>query len=174
MAAQVGPLGLLATVGDDLHARLRTAEATDLSRVTRVLTATRSEQIPPEETNTVVRDLKRFLSLNLLVQNPDYDFVPSFKIDLAWHEFILHTREYCDFCDGLVGRYIHHSPAESRAESRAQVSGEPFFYTKTKLREFYGAMPPFIWGIPGACDTAAVCNSHLLEPMRGAWARPER
>ena len=61
-----------------------------------------------------------------------------------------------------MGRYIHHTPQVSRAVSRAQVSGEPFLYTKQKLQEFYGATPPFIWGIPGACDTAAVCNSHIL------------
>lgn len=162
MAAQVGPLGLLVTgMANEMQERLQRAERADLSRVTRVLTTTRSQYIPPEETNTVIRDLKRFLSLTLLVKEPDYDFVPSFKIDLAWHEFILHTRDYYDFCEALTGSYIHHMPAESRAESRAQVSGEPFFYTKTKLREFYGAMPPFIWGIPGACDTAAVCNSDI-------------
>ncbi len=169
MAAQVGPLGLLVTgmtaMTDEMLEKLHRAEHTDLSRVTRVLTATRSQYIPPEEANTIIRDLKRFLSLNLLVKEPDYDFVPSFKIDLAWHEFILHTRDYYDFCNILVGGYIHHLPQESRAESRAQVSGEPFFYTKTKLREFYGAMPPFIWGIPGACDTAAVCNSDIRHKL---------
>jgi hypothetical protein len=163
MPRAVGPLGLLAANIDPAHiARLRAAEQADLSRVARVLTATRTQHVLAEEVDTVVRDLKRFLSLNLLVPDPDFEFVPSFKIDLAWHEFILHTRDYTDFCDALVGRYVHHTPQETRAISRAQVSGEPFLYTKQQLQNFYGATPPFIWGIPGSCDTAAICNSHIL------------
>ena len=163
MPRTVGPLGLLdANVDQANVARLTVAEQSDLSRVTGVLTATRAEYIPAEEVDTVVRDLKRFLSLNLLVPDPEFEFVPSFKIDLAWHEFILHTRDYMAFCDALVGRFIHHTPQATRAISRAKVSGEPFLYTKQQLQKFYGAAPPFIWGNPGACDTAAFCNSHIL------------
>jgi hypothetical protein len=163
MPRTVGPLGLLAANIDPAHvATLRAAEQFDFSRVAAVLTATRAQFIPAEEVDTVVRDLKRFLSLSLLVPDPDFDFVPSFKIDLAWHEFILHTRDYTEFCDALVNRYIHHTPQATRAISRAQVSGEPFFYTKQQLQKFYGATSPFIWGIPVACDTAAICNSHIL------------
>jgi hypothetical protein len=166
MARNVGPLGLLSTGHDQLVLdRLTVAENADLSKVVRILVATRAAYIPPEETDTVVRDLKRFLSLNLLVppEARDYDcFVPSFKIDLAWHEFILHTRDYVSFCDAVVGRYVHHEPEVSRSASRAKVSGEPFLYTKMKLQEFYGAAPPFIWGIPGACDAASICGSHIV------------
>jgi hypothetical protein len=172
MPLTVGPLGLLATGLDRAVVdKVAEADATDLSKITGVLTATRAEYIPPEETNTVVRDLKRFLTLNLLVPDPDYGFVPSFKVDLAWHEFILYTHDYVEFCDKLVGRYIHHTPQASRAVSRAQVSGEPFRYTKQKLQEFYGATPPFIWGIPVACDTGAVCNSHILVARLSDTAR---
>jgi hypothetical protein len=163
MPRAVGPLGLLATDHPtELVGRLAAAEKVDLSPIVDVLRATRLEYIPDEETDTVVRDLKRFLSLHLLVQDPDYDFVPAFKIDLAWHEFILHTRAYVDFCDALVGKYIHHIPEASRSISRALASGEPFRYTKEKYTALYGAAPPFIWGIPGACDSTAVCNSHIV------------
>jgi len=136
MPRAVGPLGLLETIDQADVARLRLAEQSDLSRVAGVLTATRAEYIPGEEVDTVVRDLKRFLSLNLLVRDPEFEFVPSFKIDLAWHEFILHTRDYTAFCDALVGSYIHHTPQATRAISRALVSGEPFLYTKQQLQRF--------------------------------------
>jgi hypothetical protein len=37
-------------------------------------------------------------------------FSPSPLVDIGWHIFILHTRAYTEFCDGLAGHYIHHTP----------------------------------------------------------------
>lgn len=37
----------------------------------------------------------------------------SQAVDTAWHEFILFTRHYEDFCRHAVGRFIHHTPAEA-------------------------------------------------------------
>jgi hypothetical protein len=31
-------------------------------------------------------------------------------IDEGWHEFIMYTRDYSDFCQKFFGRYIHHQP----------------------------------------------------------------
>ena len=39
--------------------------------------------------------------------------MPSQIVDDAWHEFILFTREYNDFCVRAFGRYLHHTPAEA-------------------------------------------------------------
>jgi hypothetical protein len=39
-------------------------------------------------------------------------WVPSRDIDAGWHEFILFTREYNDFCFKHFGRFIHHSPTK--------------------------------------------------------------
>lgn len=36
---------------------------------------------------------------------------PSPSADIAWHEFILHTREYAAFCQRIAGRFIHHQPS---------------------------------------------------------------
>jgi hypothetical protein len=36
--------------------------------------------------------------------------MPSRVVDDAWHEFILMTRLYHQFCDGAFGRYLHHTP----------------------------------------------------------------
>lgn len=32
-------------------------------------------------------------------------------IDEMWHSFILHTRDYVEFCDRFFGKYIHHTPS---------------------------------------------------------------
>jgi hypothetical protein len=36
--------------------------------------------------------------------------MPSRVADDAWHEFILMTRLYHEFCDKAFGRYLHHTP----------------------------------------------------------------
>ena len=46
---------------------------------------------------------------------------PSKTVDIGWHTFVLHTREYAEFCDRIAGRFIHHVPADDEpddAESR--------------------------------------------------------
>jgi hypothetical protein len=39
--------------------------------------------------------------------------MPSQVVDDAWHEFILFTREYDNFCRNGLGRFLHHTPAEA-------------------------------------------------------------
>lgn len=39
--------------------------------------------------------------------------MPSQVVDIAWHEFILFTREYDRFCRQALGRFLHHTPAEA-------------------------------------------------------------
>lgn len=39
--------------------------------------------------------------------------MPSQAVDDAWHEFILFTRQYRQFCDRGLGRFLHHTPAEA-------------------------------------------------------------
>jgi hypothetical protein len=37
--------------------------------------------------------------------------MPSQAADELWHEFILHTRHYQEFCAKAFGRFLHHTPA---------------------------------------------------------------
>ncbi len=37
--------------------------------------------------------------------------MPSQVVDDLWHEFILHTRAYEDFCRRAFGGFLHHTPA---------------------------------------------------------------
>ena len=39
--------------------------------------------------------------------------MPSQVVDDAWHEFILFTRAYQQYCKKALGRYLHHTPAEA-------------------------------------------------------------
>lgn len=51
---------------------------------------------------------KAFLLLHL--EPHGHALVPTKKIDEMWHEHILHTRSYVDFCNDVFGEYMHHNP----------------------------------------------------------------
>lgn len=36
--------------------------------------------------------------------------IPSDDVDDGLHAFILHTREYAEFCQAHAGRFLHHNP----------------------------------------------------------------
>lgn len=38
--------------------------------------------------------------------------MPSRVVDIAWHEFILFTKDYKEFCQLGIGHFLHHIPAE--------------------------------------------------------------
>lgn len=49
--------------------------------------------------------------------------MPSQAVDDAWHEFILFTRNYQQFCHHALGRFLHHVPAEAMASPTSADEG---------------------------------------------------
>ncbi|NHC15622.1 glycine-rich domain-containing protein [Motilibacter deserti] len=41
--------------------------------------------------------------------------MPSPLVDDLWHELVLHTRDYADFCSDVLGRFLHHVPESAMA-----------------------------------------------------------
>lgn len=54
-------------------------------------------------------ELIRFLDL---IHLSNEKLSPPHIVDLAWHEFILFTRYYEQFCNKHYGRFIHHTPGK--------------------------------------------------------------
>lgn len=60
------------------------------------------------EAENLFADTKRFLFLcSIGFQGP---MVPPEAIDEGWHNFILFTADYLDFCKKHFGRFVHHRP----------------------------------------------------------------
>lgn len=49
--------------------------------------------------------------------------MPSQAVDLAWHEFILFTKRYEQFCKKGLGRFLHHTPAEAMSSPTQAQDG---------------------------------------------------
>lgn len=58
----------------------------------------------------VMRGLRKFFLCNLMA-NGQFVSMPSKVVDDLWHEFILFTKHYDEFCKQAFGKFLHHTPA---------------------------------------------------------------
>lgn len=49
--------------------------------------------------------------------------MPSQVVDDLWHEFILFTRDYANFCQAAFGNFLHHTPAVKLGAVRMDNEG---------------------------------------------------
>ena len=61
--------------------------------------------------------------------------MPSQVVDVAWHEFILFTRKYDQFCHSAFGRFLHHTPAEAMTSRMLAQDGIKRAWKISCLRE---------------------------------------
>ncbi len=67
-----------------------------------------------EEANRAFDELELFLD-----SASSSAVVPSEIVDLAWHEFILHTRLYSEYCQHRFGCFVHHVPLSPLANGNS-------------------------------------------------------
>lgn len=63
-----------------------------------------------KDVDLVERGLRQFF-LACARSNRKFVAMPSQVVDVMWHEFILHTRAYREWCDCALGWFLHHTPA---------------------------------------------------------------
>lgn len=79
---------------------------------------------------------------------------PSAAVDVAWHNFILFTRDYMDYCTTHLGRYVHHVPDEPGNDT--QTDHATYLGTRQLITDRFGPPDATIW--PDA-DVLATCES---------------
>ena len=101
-----------------------------------------------------LREVVRFLFL--VASDASTSLTPSPRVDLAWHEFILFTKPYREFCDQQLGRFIDHHPGGSDGENRRRYRLALHLYWLT-----FGTPDPVFWGDSftgaecGECEAAS-------------------
>jgi hypothetical protein len=70
----------------------------------------------------VAQGLRQFF-LAHLKSGKKFVAMPSQVVDELWHEFILYTREYEQFCRQAFGGFLHHTPAVMLSRSRQGDAG---------------------------------------------------
>ena len=89
--------------------------------------------------------------LELCTENPGKSFVPSKKVDHAWHEFILCTKEYTKYCRDF-GSYIHHDPTDQPDEANYDA-------TREALYKKFGELNSEVWPDAAAGSCTGSCES---------------
>ncbi len=72
--------------------------------------AVKRPQLTLKEQQLVLRGLRKFFLYNLMAEGK-FVSMPSQAVDDLWHEFILFTKHYNDFCKKAFGQFLHHTPA---------------------------------------------------------------
>lgn len=75
-----------------------------------------------KEFQLVARALRQFFLAHLR-SGKKYVSMPSQVTDDLWHEFILYTRSYEQFCSKAFGRFMHHTPAVVLSPSKTDNEG---------------------------------------------------
>ncbi len=72
--------------------------------------------VTDEEAADIFTETKKFL---FICRQPGV-FIPDelLIVDEMWHNFILFTKEYQDFCAFYFGGYLHHTPATKAAKTQ--------------------------------------------------------
>ncbi len=65
----------------------------------------------------------------------------STMIDRGWHEFILFTKSYTDFCYDILGTFIHHEPLVNVGVSELVASNELAFAVFGELSSNWSCDP---------------------------------
>ena len=95
------------------YRRLRRAEFIRTYKFPRGLLTKLEKHYPGftrKESALASRGLRQFF-VAYLMSGKEFMAMPSVAADALWHEFILYTREYKDFCRRAFGGFLHHSPA---------------------------------------------------------------
>ncbi|WP_284619793.1 glycine-rich domain-containing protein [Aquabacterium humicola] len=79
-------------------------------------------QLTPKDCQLVAHGLRQFF-LACLKSGRAPVAMPSQVADDLWHEFILYTRAYQDFCRRAFGRFLHHTPAIVLGPQRDRNAG---------------------------------------------------
>lgn len=94
--------------------------------------------IPLQESIEIHHDLLDYLDAGRKIKSKAHR--PTMIVDEAWHNFILHTKLYSDFCFSRYGEFIHHFPSgndpDPHSKLHVMMKGQP--YKKAKCNDGTG------------------------------------
>lgn len=114
-----------------------------------------------EDAALLFEDTKRFLFM--CATNPGRRIAPPEMVDEGWHNFILFTRDYAQFCRRYLGRFIHHAPQSMfNPAKKKQSRKEVLESTHTLILNTFGKLPSKFWrGADAMCSDGPSCTSSV-------------
>ena len=115
----------------------------------------RYPHLSDDQLKTVESGLREWFHVNLLAEGKPIS-MPSQVVDVAWHELILFTKFYQDFCQKAFGRFLHHHPAEAMSSPKLAQRGIKtawkFACAKEKISPLKPTRLPLLFAIDALLD----------------------
>jgi hypothetical protein len=97
------------------------------------------------EAHALFREVKRFLVLARSSDDAPWDMY-SRRVDEAWHQFVLFTREYIQFCMRFFGSYVQHRPHSTQLDAGEEPAANASFPAfRARYEAFFGVPLPDVW-----------------------------
>jgi hypothetical protein len=98
-----------------------------------------------DEGEALFAEAKKFLILSYVDSDVSWNMY-STRVDEAWHQFVLFTSQYVDFCQRYFGAYLHHNPSNApEVPGRAQLKPSTFEGFRARYESFFGESLPDVW-----------------------------
>jgi hypothetical protein len=107
----------------------------------------------PAEAEALFTEFKRYVVFVCSDDRSDWQMY-SLRVDEVWHQFVLFTWEYVNFCQNFFGRYIHHNPSNAPEHNPGNVSESSPTVVKTptsfedfknRYQALFGEPLPDVW-----------------------------
>jgi hypothetical protein len=91
-----------------------------------------------DEGEALFAEAKKFLILSYMDSDVSWSMY-STRVDEAWHQFVLFTSQYVDFCHTYFGEYLHHNPSNApEAPGRPELKPSTFEGFRARYESFFG------------------------------------
>ena len=111
-----------------------------------------------------VEEYKKFVYLGVISK---FSVTPSQAIDYVWHQHILFTHGYWDFCKNVIQYPFNHSPELVPMSEQTSLFSAQYNATLELYRQEFGVDPPAeIWGTPKFNLAAVTAASRKRDQTR--------
>lgn len=106
----------------------------------------KKHRLPKAFTFRAIEEYKKFVYLGVI---SDFIVTPSKYIDLIWHEHLLFSKAYREFCNEVIHYQFDHQPELVAMEDQTELYSIQYLETLDLYRSEFGMEPPEnIWGTP--------------------------
>ncbi|MFY7839252.1 MAG: glycine-rich domain-containing protein [Lacibacter sp.] len=93
-----------------------------------------------------IHEYKKFVYLGVI---SNFQVTPSKVIDVVWHEHLLFTKPYRDFCENIIQHNFDHHPELIPIDEQTEQFAEQYVKTLLLYRTEFGKDAPVeIWSLP--------------------------
>lgn len=101
----------------------------------------RKKLLSEDIVDEAIAEYKRYMTMN--ARTSDRLTMFSEPIDEVWHQHILFTRDYANFCEKAVGHFVHHDPMTPEQQRKGRKERAERFYEM--YVESFHTLPSAIW-----------------------------